>query len=285
MQELIKSPLNYTGNKFKLLPQLIPLFPDKISMFVDLFGGGASVSLNVKANHIIYNDIVPYIANMFSELQEETIESALTKIYKIIDDFNLSITNKEGFEKLRDYYNNGNQSWDIFYTLMQYSFNYNYRFNNNHKYNMPFGKDRSHFTNNTKEKFTKFMNRLKELDIVFMVKDFREFDFSDFDENDFVYVDCPYLISTANYNDGKRGFTGWTEKEEYDLLKLLDELDSRNIRFGLSNVLELDGKTNHILIEWSKKYKVYDLNMSYSNSNYQKKSENTNTREVYICNY
>ena len=26
-EELIKSPLNYTGGKFKLLPQILPLFP------------------------------------------------------------------------------------------------------------------------------------------------------------------------------------------------------------------------------------------------------------------
>lgn len=39
-EELIKSPLNYTGGKFKLLPQILPLFPNEINTFVDLFGGG-----------------------------------------------------------------------------------------------------------------------------------------------------------------------------------------------------------------------------------------------------
>lgn len=39
-EELTKSPLNYTGGKFKLLPQILPLFPDKTDTFVDLFGGG-----------------------------------------------------------------------------------------------------------------------------------------------------------------------------------------------------------------------------------------------------
>ena len=38
--DLIKSPLNYTGGKFKLLPQILPLFPDNIDTFVDLFAGG-----------------------------------------------------------------------------------------------------------------------------------------------------------------------------------------------------------------------------------------------------
>ena len=35
----IKSPINYNGNKYKLIGQIIPLFPDKINMFVDEFGG------------------------------------------------------------------------------------------------------------------------------------------------------------------------------------------------------------------------------------------------------
>ena len=35
--EIIQSPLNYTGGKFKLLPQILPLFPKNIDIFVDLF--------------------------------------------------------------------------------------------------------------------------------------------------------------------------------------------------------------------------------------------------------
>ena len=57
-EELIKSPLNYTGGKFKLLPQILPLFPDKINTFVDLFAGGCNVGINVRANKIICNDIL-----------------------------------------------------------------------------------------------------------------------------------------------------------------------------------------------------------------------------------
>ena len=40
MSEYIKSPLNYTGGKYKLLPQILPLFPNEIDTFIDLFGGG-----------------------------------------------------------------------------------------------------------------------------------------------------------------------------------------------------------------------------------------------------
>ncbi len=43
----IRSPLNYTGNKYRILDQLIPHMPKNINVLVDLFAGGATVGLNV----------------------------------------------------------------------------------------------------------------------------------------------------------------------------------------------------------------------------------------------
>lgn len=40
LMEYVKSPLNYTGGKYKLLPQLLELFPKQVNTFVDLFAGG-----------------------------------------------------------------------------------------------------------------------------------------------------------------------------------------------------------------------------------------------------
>lgn len=54
---MIQSPLNYTGGKYKLLPQILPLFPKNIDLFVDLFCGGCNVGINVEANRFLYNDI------------------------------------------------------------------------------------------------------------------------------------------------------------------------------------------------------------------------------------
>ena len=40
LMEYVKSPLNYTGGKYKLLPQLLELFPKQVNTVVDLFAGG-----------------------------------------------------------------------------------------------------------------------------------------------------------------------------------------------------------------------------------------------------
>lgn len=57
----IKSPLNYTGNKFRILDQIQPYFPKKIDVMVDLFCGGATVGLNTECNKVIFIDNEPRI--------------------------------------------------------------------------------------------------------------------------------------------------------------------------------------------------------------------------------
>lgn len=93
------------------------------------------------------------------------------------------------------------------------------------------------------------------------------------------------MITCATYNE--QG--GWGEENEKDLLSFLDDLNDRNIRFALSNVLRSKGKENNILIEWleknAEKYKAIRLNYNYSNSNYQTKDKTSSTEEVLIINY
>ena len=69
-------------------------------------------------------------------------------------------------------------------------------------------------------------------------------------ENTFIYLDPPYLITLGSYNDGKRGFNGWTEKDEIKLLEFLSKINKMGVKFMLSNVLEHKEKKNELLIKW-----------------------------------
>ena len=284
-ENLTKSPMNYIGGKYKLLPQILPLFPHKISMFYDVFGGGANVSLNVDSEYVYYNDIVSYVSDMFNDLKGKTTEECLVEIMGIINEYELSKTNEEGFLKLRKDYNEGKRDWARFYMLVCHSFNYQFRFNSKHEYNSSFGKNRSEYTVATEKKFIEFMDRLNDTDISFGNEDFRDINLSDANENDLVYFDPPYLISCGNYNDGKRGFKGWTKQDDKDLMELCDKLDEQGTRFAMSNVLEHKGLKNEELINWSKKYKVYHMNYNYNNCNYQENNKENRTVEVLIINY
>ena len=278
----IKSCLNYTGGKYKLLPQIMPLFPENINMFVDLFCGGCNVGINVNAKKIVCNDSEKVIVDLYNDWKNGECDELLSILKETISKYELSKTNKKGFEKIRKDYNDGNREWFMFYAMLMHSFNYQIRFNKNGEYNMPFGKDRSCFNQSTENNFINFVNEIHNKNIFFTNKDFTELKIEKLKEDDFVYCDPPYLITCASYNEKD----GWNEIKERQLLKLLDSLNDNNVKFALSNVLENKGKRNDILIEWCKKYNIHYLNNSYSNCNYHAKDKSKNsTVEVLITNY
>lgn len=306
---MIQSPLNYTGGKFKLLPQILPLFPKNINTFVDLFCGGCNVGINIDCESVIYNDLdenLLYLYNSFKNLDKQSV---FEWIYEIINTYGLSLVsdkgydyykcdsskglgsyNKESFLRLRADFNEkkkkGNYDYYYYvmlYVIIVYAFNNQIRFNSNGEFNLPVGK--RDFNKKMQQKLSDFIDKIKEQNCKFTCLDFREFDIDTLKNNDFVYVDPPYLITCATYNE--QG--GWSETDEKDLLQFLDSLNEKGLRFALSNVLRSKGKENTILIEWldknKDKYRAVSLNYSYSNSNYQTKDKTSNSEEVLIINY
>ena len=293
-KKYVKSPMNYTGGKYKLLHQIEPLFPEDINLFVDLFTGGGNIAVNVKANKIVANDCEENIIGIYKTFQGyDNVDELIGQIEEIIKTYGLTIDDTEAYNKFRKDYNclrtsQGDysplSSYNInilLYVLICYSFNHQYRFNSKGEFNMPFGKERSQWNENMKNNLIKFHQRIKEKDIVFLNKDFRQLKVDKLGNDDFVYCDPPYLITCATYNEKD----GWNQECEGDLLKLLDELDTKKIKFALSNVLYSKGKTNDLLIEWSKKYTVHHLDYTYQNCNYHTKDKTNKSDEVLITNY
>jgi len=287
MEKFIKSPLNYVGGKFKLLEQILQQFPSKIDNFVDLFAGGCNVGINITANKIYFNDNLLYLIDLYKTFQNESFEFIINFIEKRIREYNLSLTNEDGYNKLRIVYNNEKNPLDLF-TLICYSFNHQIRFNNNHQFNTSFGKDRSSFNDSIKNNLEKFIYKLQNSNVEFCCQSFELFDTTNFGENDLFYCDPPYLITVGSYNDGKRGFKGWTEREEIDLLIFLDKLDEDGVKFALSNVLHHKGLTNDLLNDWlnNNDYKINILDKNYSNASYHLKNrDNNSTVEILVTNY
>ncbi len=281
-KKFLKSPLNYVGGKYKLLPQLLEYFPKEINTFVDMFSGGFNVGINVDSKKTICNDINSFIIDLYKELYKEPINNVLVHIQNRIDEYGLSKENEEGFKKFRIFYNKTKNPIDL-YTLSCYSFNYQFRFNNDKEYNNPFGRNRSQFSENMRNNLILFTEKLKNMNIEFSSEQFDKLNLEGLTEKDFVYCDPPYLITTGSYNDGNRGFKDWIEEEELKLYDMLDNLNDKHIKFALSNVIEHKGKENKLLKEWSKKYKVIYLTSDYSNSSYNTKRDKS--IEVLIVNY
>lgn len=111
-----------------------------------------------------------------------------------------------------------------------------------------------------------------------------DIDFSTLNSNDFVYVDPPYFNSLGNYNDGKRGFEGWTTTHENNLYELLNKLTLNNIKWAMSNNLK-DNNNLKKFVE-TNNCTIHHIDHSYSNCNYHKKNRSVNDDvEVLITNY
>ena len=69
---------------------------------------------------------------------------------------------------------------------------------------------------------------------------------------------------------------------EIDLLNIIDELNTKGVKFALSNVFIHKGQENNLLIEWSKKYNVINVKSNYISYHDNSIKE---TVEVLITNY
>lgn len=98
-----------------------------------------------------------------------------------------------------------------------------------------------------------------------------------YSKNDFIYLDPPYLISNSEYNKL------WSEKDEQNLLDLLDNLNAKNVRFAISNLIEDKGKRNIIFEKWAQKYNIHEISSSYLD--YHNNTKTENHREVLVTNY
>lgn len=296
---MCRSPFFYVGDKYKLMKQLREYFPNNINTLIEPFCGGGSVFLNTNARNYIANDKNNYMIKLHNFLLTYKNNSVgfFINIKNLIIKYDLSasyfgitvpdelkaqhkktyyaVYNKESYKKLRDDFNKDKNDMLRLYLLLIYGFNHMLRFNRNGDFNLPVGNvDFNQNVYNALENYFSFI----EMNLIsFNNFDFVEFlDKIDFKENDFVYLDPPYLISHCEYNKG------WTEENEDLLLKAIDKLNMKGVKFALSNVFTHKGLHNLELKKWAKKYYIQDVQsnyISYHNNSLK------NTHEVLITNY
>ena len=270
----IESPLNYMGSKFGMLEEVFDFMGDydEYVSFVDVFGGGFNVGINSKAKNIVYNDTNFYLKDLISFFKKEDAEKVLNDISSKIKKYGLKKKEKEPFLSLRKKYNSQSKNkrdlLDL-YLLLMYGFQQQFRFNLKHEFNNTLGM--SDYNDNTALKIVEFSRKLKEKNIILDSKDFENLKI---ENNSIVYCDPPYYITLGSYNDGKRGFNGWNQKEEVRLYSWLDKLNKEKKKFVLSNVLEYNGKKNTFLDSWLKENNFEIKEIMYRNR-----------KEILVKNY
>lgn len=271
---IVSSPFNYQGGKHDMIPFIKENMPNDFNCFYDIFGGGFNVGSNLSNDKVVYNDINFKVKDLVKFFYENKTSKVLKLFDDVVKKFELIKGNKEGYLRLREHYNKSKtKKEEHLFMLMMYGFQQQFRFNSKYEYNNPIGQ--SSYNKNSIEKVTSFSNVIKEKNIHFFSEDYTYFE-GVVEKDDFVYIDPPYLITLGSYNDGKRGFNGWSIDEEKRLLDFLTRLNKAGIRFMLSNVLYHKDKKNELLINWIAKYNLKVI-----------ESDNTirGRREVLIVNY
>ena len=295
----IRSPLFYTGDKYKLIPELKKYFPDKIDKFVEPFVGGGSVFLNIEANEFYENDIDKNIISIHKYLSSfANSEDLLNILLSKIDEYEFSCSykgktvpdelrkkyiktyfakyNNESYKQLKEKYNNSDRT-DIadLYLLLIYGFNRMLRFNQKGEFNLPVGN--VDFNQNVFDSLTDYIKLTSKKNPHWSNTDYKDFLSNiNITESDFIYLDPPYLITSSEYS--KR----WNQNDDFELCNLLDAFDKKNIRFAMSNVIDYKGKENTELLKWAEKYNIHSIKSNYIN--YHDNTIKT-FREVLITNY
>ena len=308
----MRTPLNYTGNKSRLVERFKSKFPVGVDVFVDLFCGGGTVGLSIDAKKVIFIDNNKNVIELLKHLSKYRHETLLKRLEKLIRKYNLSYSakfgytryrkgvkkgdnnglkkyNKKGFCKLREDYNHLKNKFtknalDMLYLLVVYGFNNDMRFNRSNEYNLPIGK--TDLNKNNLKKIEAYITRVEEIDCEFVCGDFRDREIKEIlFSSDFIYADPPYLLGSAVYNEN----ANWTRETEQDLVNLLKELHENRKHFALSNVIEKFSppSKNEILEPFFKRsdLHVFDIEYHYRSSSYNKKNRNAKEREVLITNY
>lgn len=299
-KQILRSPLFYVGDKYKLMEEIGTYFPDNIGKFVEPFVGGGSVFMNTVAERFCLNDIDGYIIRLhkylsksankkhafFADLEEIIKEYGLSYSYKedsIPTDLKSQYKktyfakyNKEAYEQMRSDFNESSKdNMSILYLLLIYGFNRMLRFNKRGDFNLPVGN--VDFNSNVVSALENYFQEVKNKKPKWYNLDYKVFlKKLQLSEKDFIYLDPPYLITFSEYNKL------WNEKDEKELLQLLDQLNELNIRFAISNVTHYKDRQNDIFIEWSQKYHIHSIK-----SNYISYHDNSikQFNEVLITNY
>lgn len=269
-----KSPINYSGSKDRMIPTLTKNLPRNVDTFVDVMGGAFNVGANISAlNKVVYNELNPYLFELVKMFLCEDKEGLVSQIESRIHEYSLKKGDKESYEKLRDYYNANQNPLDL-YVLHMYSFQNIIRFNDAHKFNTPVGV--AGYSEDMRNRILGFEVKAPSFEL--MNQDYVDIDWDQFGENTVFYFDPPYYITSAAYNDGKRGMKGWGLEQEKELLSVLKSIDDRGYKFILSNVVKHKERVNTLLLNWIRENNFRIVEAGVSGWRYAK-------NEILVINY
>jgi site-specific DNA-adenine methylase len=305
MTNKVFSLLNYIGHKSKILDQIMVHFPKTLKgTFWDVFSGSCVVGLSTSYDSVHFVDNNKYLQELYSNLDNPNflieLENMISKYNltnscrkpradylkdpnigtctwqgKTIPNLHLDQLNKAGYNCLLGDFNaskfSGLKRACGYMILTIYGRNSNVSVKKDGF--LSGGVGPLDFSPRAKKKFDNHIKVMDGRNLLWTAGTFKEITPS---KNDFVYMDPPYLASGFKYG-------GWTEENEIDLLRWIDNLPCP---WALSNAFVYGTKSNIILQQWAKKKTIVNIQKEYrkwaSKGQSTMKKKNKRNAEVLI---
>ena len=230
--KLVSPVVKWVGGKRQLLPELTKHIP-KFSTYYEPFIGGGALLFELQPQNIVINDFNSELINTYQVIKED--------VENLIIDLKRHQNNAEYFYKIRELdreqtvyaeLSSLERASRLLY-LNKTCFNGLFRVNKSGAFNSPFGNySNPNIVNEvTLRAVSHYFN---SINATFLVGDF-EASLNGIKKNSFVYFDPPYdpVSSSSNFTGYTLG--GFNSAEQVRLKCLCDKLNSKGVKFLLSN--------------------------------------------------
>jgi DNA adenine methylase len=274
--KLIAPFLKWVGGKRQIMPSIVELLPKNISTYnyVEPFIGGGAVLFHLQPKKAILNDFNKELVNVYDVIKTDldALISDLKKHENSADYF----YNIRELDRTDDFKNLSKikRASRVIY-LNKTCFNGLYRVNNAGEFNAPFGRYKN--PNIVNEPTLKAVNKYLNSNNIKVVSGDYENVLKDLTESSMVYLDPPYhpISENSNFTGYVQG--GWNIYDQIRLKNACDELNTKGIKFLLSN------SASGFIKDLYKEYPIKIIKANRSiNSDGEKRGE---VDEVLIRNY
>lgn len=226
--------LKWAGNKYRVLPHLIPHIGNP-KRYCEPFGGSLAVALNTSAQQYILNDVNKDLVSIYQNLMNPNDDSFIQYCEELFTPEN---NTREAYLELREHFNRATDRTErarLFIYLNRHCFNGLSRYNSKGGFNVPFGKyDKPTCPSEEMMNFRSYF--LFKQSVRFTSLSFEDSSlYENLETGDTVYFDPPYVPASDTANFTSYATDGFTHKQQVQLTELAESLAKKDIRVIISN--------------------------------------------------
>ena len=222
--------VKWVGGKSQLLPELVKRIPENFTTYYEPFLGGGALFFALRPSHAVLSDDNEELINAFGVVQQD-VDHLIKELkkHRYEQEYFYSVRDADRHPSFKRWSPVRRASRLIF--LNKTCYNGLYRVNALGQFNTPFGR----YTNPT----IVDESNLRACHAALQGASLQCLSFTDIEKtitpNDFVYFDPPYIPLSATASFTGYSSDGFKESMQRELAALCGRLNSKGVRFMLSN--------------------------------------------------